>query len=471
MSLRVRLLVLATGLAIIALGVVDVATYVALRSSLYTQIDRSLHASAATLGENLPSIRPVEEQDLNTVITTTPGLYAGIASSGATVSWHPLGGQATLRATPPPSVTTLAHLPATPNASPVTLNAQSGELRYRVVMESTSPSRSVFLAEPLTGVDQTLDRLLTIEIIVSLAAVAAVLGIGAWLISLTLRPLTQIERAASEIAAGNLSRRVDGARERDEVGRLAIAFNVMIERIEHLFAEQSSSASVLRQFVADASHELRTPLTAVRAYAELFERGAKDHPEDLERAMQGIQRESGRMSMLVDDLLLLARLDQHPETVWQEIDLTEIARNAIDAARIIEPQRTVTFSGENAVVIQGDPEALRRAIDNLLTNVRMHTPARTTAQVSITRDAEGALICVRDNGPGMSDELRSQAFARFTRGDTSRSREAGGAGLGLAIVAAIADVHNGTVAVTEATDTGTAITIRIPITQKTHSRT
>jgi two-component system OmpR family sensor kinase len=338
-------------------------------------------------------------------------------------------------------------------------------------MESTSPSRSVFLAEPLTGVDQTLDRLLTIEIIVSLAAVAAVLGIGAWLISLTLRPLTQIERAASEIAAGNLSRRVDGARERDEVGRLAIAFNVMIERIEHLFAEQSSSASVLRQFVADASHELRTPLTAVRAYAELFERGAKDHPEDLERAMQGIQRESGRMSVLVDDLLLLARLDQHPETVWQEIDLTEIARNAIDAARIIEPQRTVTYSGENAVVIQGDPEALRRAIDNLLTNVRMHTPARTTAQVSITRDAEGALICVRDNGPGMSDELRSQAFARFTRGDTSRSREAGGAGLGLAIVAAIADVHSGTVAVAEATDTGTAITIRIPVTQKTHSRT
>ncbi len=471
MSLRVRLLALATGLAIIALGVVDVATYVALRSSLYTQIDRSLHASAAALGENLPSARPVEEHDLTTVVATTPGLYVGIANAGDSVSWQQLGGRTTLVATPPPSATTVAHLPATPNAYPVTLSAQSGEVRYRVVMESASATRSVFLAEPLTGVDQTLDRLLTIEIIVSLAAVAAVLGIGAWLISLTLRPLTQIEQAATEIAAGDLSRRVDGARERDEVGRLAIAFNVMIERIEYLFAEQSSSASVLRQFVADASHELRTPLTAVRAYAELFERGAKDHPDDLARAMRGIQRESGRMSVLVDDLLLLARLDQRPETVWQEIDLTEIARNAIDSARIIEPHRTVTFTGENAVIVQGNPEALRRAIDNLLTNVRMHTPARTAAHVSITRDAGDALISVSDNGPGMSEELRVHAFARFTRGDTSRSREAGGAGLGLAIVAAIADAHHGSAAVTNSNRKGTVITIRIPITQRMHSRT
>jgi two-component system OmpR family sensor kinase len=238
----------------------------------------------------------------------------------------------------------------------------------------------------------------------------------------------------------------------------------MITRIEAAFAEQSESERVLRQFVADASHELRTPLTAVRAYAELFERGAKYHPDDLERAMTGIQREAARMSVLVDDLLLLARLDQHPTMVARDVDLVEVTRLAAEASRTIDPDRRVGVVAPASAIVHGDADALRRLLDNLLGNVRAHTPPGTPATVTITAQPAHIRLEVRDEGPGLPPELAWHAFERFSRGDASRSRDAGGSGLGLAIVAAIAEAHAGTVAVTSSPGSGACFVVTLPAT-------
>ena len=350
----------------------------------------------------------------------------------------------------------------TEQGPPFTVGAQRSELQYRVAVEPIGTSQAILLAAPMEGINETLNRLLAIELVVSGIAIAGVLAAGAWLIAVSMRPLSRIERTAAAIAAGDFSHRAEGARTNTEVGRLALAFNSMITRIEAAFAEQSESERVLRQFVADASHELRTPLTAVRAYAELFERGAKYHPDDLERAMTGIQREAARMSVLVDDLLLLARLDQHPTVVARDVDLVEVTRLAAEASRTIDPDRRVSVIAPDSAIVRGDADALRRILDNLLGNVRAHTPPGTPATVTIAAQPTHIRLEVRDEGPGLPPELASHAFERFSRGDASRSRDAGGSGLGLAIVAAIADAHGGTVAATNAPGSGACFVVTLP---------
>ena len=462
MSLRLRLLALVAGLAIVALIAVETATYFALRSFLYSQIDHTVRTSVEVVGDTLASGRSLNSLDLQTLVSTTPGLYIGDLGPNRQIQWHALG--IATGATPgaPPALTHIGPVSDSEQGPPITVAAQHSDFQYRVAVEPIGTSQAILIAAPMEGINETLDRLLAIELVVSGIAIAGVLAAGAWLISVSLRPLSRIERTASAIAAGDFSRRAEGARTNTEVGRLALAFNSMITRIEAAFAEQSESERVLRQFVADASHELRTPLTAVRAYAELFERGAKYHPDDLERAMTGIQREAARMSVLVNDLLLLARLDQHPTIVARDVDLVEVTRLAAEASRTIDPDRRVSVIAPDSAIVHGDADALRRILDNLLGNVRAHTPPGTPATVTITVQPAHIRLEVRDEGPGLPPELASHAFERFSRGDASRSRDAGGSGLGLAIVAAIAQAHAGTVAVTSSPGSGACFVVTLP---------
>ncbi len=462
MSLRLRLLALVAGLAIVALIAVEAVTYAELRSFLYSQVDRTVSTSVELVGDAVGTQRPLNPSSVEALVSTTPGLYVGELGPSRKIEWRALGVPRGQAPPPPPALTRLIARTDSDAPGPTTVGATHGDLQYRVAIEPIGTSQALLLAAPLDGVNDTLNRLLAIELVVSAIAVAGVLGAGAWLIAVSLRPLSRIERTASAIAGGDFSRRAEGARASTEVGRLALAFNSMISRIEAAFAEQSESERVLRQFVADASHELRTPLTAVRAYAELFERGAKHHPDDLERAMAGIQREAARMSVLVDDLLLLARLDQHPTMAAREVDVVAIAHLAAEASRTIDPRRRVTVVAPHAALVWGDPDALRRVLDNLLGNVRAHTPAGTAATITVAEDGAHVRLEVCDEGPGLPPELASHAFERFSRGDQSRSRDAGGSGLGLAIVAAIAEAHSGTVALTSAPGHGACFVVTLP---------
>jgi two-component system OmpR family sensor kinase len=291
---------------------------------------------------------------------------------------------------------------------------------------------------------------------------AAIVGLGLWLVRLGLKPLDAIGDTASAIAAGDLSRRVERAEERTEVGRLGLALNAMLSRIEASFRAQEASERKLRRFVADASHELRTPLSAVRAYAELYDRGAAERPDDLERSMRGISRESERMSLLVDDLLLLARLDDGRPLEREPVRLDEVVREAVETAQTVDPERPIELRAE-AAVVAGDRDRLRQIVDNLLANVRAHTPPGTPASVSVTTRNGSAEIAVTDAGPGLDEEHLEHVFERFYRADPSRARASGGVGLGLSIVAAVAEAHGGTASASSRPGQGTTFSIALPL--------
>jgi two-component system OmpR family sensor kinase len=235
----------------------------------------------------------------------------------------------------------------------------------------------------------------------------------------------------------------------------------MLGQIEDAFAERAASEARLRRFISDASHELRTPIAAVSAYAELFDRGARDRPDDLERSMSGIQRETRRMGLLVGDLLLLARLDQGRPLAAGPVELSALAAEALDAARAMEPARPLTLDS-TPVTVTGDAERLRQVVDNLLANVRAHTPADAAAIVRVRREGGDAVLEVEDRGPGLDAERAAHAFERFYRGDPSRSRDLGGSGLGLAIVAAIVQAHGGSVQLESRPGAGTTFRVTLP---------
>ena len=236
----------------------------------------------------------------------------------------------------------------------------------------------------------------------------------------------------------------------------------MLGRIETSFRAQEASERKLRRFVADASHELRTPLAAVRAYAELFDRGAATRPTDLERSMKGISRESERMSVLVDDLLLLARLDDGRPFERVPVELDEVVGEAVETAHAVDPERPIDLQVDPAVVI-GDRVRLRQIIDNLLANVRAHTPRDSPVSVTVTRVNGTAEIAVSDAGPGLDEEHLAHVFERFYRADASRARASGGVGLGLAIVAAVAEAHGGTVSASSEPGQGATFRIALPL--------
>jgi two-component system OmpR family sensor kinase len=267
---------------------------------------------------------------------------------------------------------------------------------------------------------------------------------------------------AGAIAAGDLSRRVEPAEDRTEVGRLGLALNAMLEQIEQAFDERRRSEEKLRRFLADASHELRTPLTSIRGYAEVFER-AKDDPEDLDVAMRRIEEESKRMGIMVEELLVLARLGEGREPERAPVDLARVVDDAVSDARAAAPARDITLESIETVDVLGDDHQLRQVVANLLGNALRHTPEEARIRVRLTTSDGRASLAVADDGPGLEPDVAAKVFEPFFRADQSRARETGGAGLGLAIVAAIVESHGGEVRLDTAPGAGAIFTVSLPL--------
>ena len=457
LSLRVRLLLGVVLLSLLGLAAADIATYVSLHSFLLHQVDQRLEAGHVSVEGEPPGGNPEANGGRGGPPPEGVDWYGTRALAGSHVQ-----GACLVRGCSAPQLPTTVRFEPHPNGRDervayFTARSHNGEAAYRVraSIEPQNPGQVLFVATSLSGLDSTLHRLLLIELIATAAVLAALAALALWVVRLGLRPLHQIELTAGAITAGDLSRRVDHPDTHTEVGRVGSALNTMLDHIE-------ASDRRLRRFVADASHELRTPLAAVRAYAELFERGASSRPEDLERSMSGITHEAERMSLLVDDLLLLARLDEGRPLERQPVDLASVAREAVDAARVVEPGRPIELSVE-PVTVTGDKARLRQVLDNLLANARTHTPEGTPVSVELRNDAGRAQLTVVDHGPGLTEEQAARVFERFYRADSSRTRASGGAGLGLSIVAAVIDTHGGTVTARPTPGGGATFEVTLPL--------
>jgi two-component system, OmpR family, sensor kinase len=292
--------------------------------------------------------------------------------------------------------------------------------------------------------------------------ILALIALGAIVIRVGLRPLRRIGQTASEIAAGDLSRRVETADASTEVGRLGRSLNEMLAQIETAFAARRDSEDRLRRFLADASHELRTPLAAIRGYSELFRIGAADDPDTLARAMSRIESEAVRMGVLVEDLLLLAQLDQVPEPRRVLVDLSQLAEQAVDDLRVTAPGRVVRLEHAGHATMLGDPDQLRQLLANLTRNAVIHTPPGTPVALSVDRHGDDVVLVVRDYGPGLPAGAGAALFERFWRSEGGRSRGRGGAGLGLAIADAVVNAHLGTISAGNAPGGGARFVVTLP---------
>jgi len=442
--------------------------------------------------------------------------------------------------------------PGPPVSPPVTVSAASGDGRWRVVSYAapiTTPSNKVLKGTIIVGLDvtsiyRTLNELTVIDVIISGALLVVLAALGVTAIRSSMRPLIDIERTAEAIAAGNLGRRVPERDPRTEVGRLGRSLNAMLAHIEAAFRarlaseeaarrseeaarrsahEAGRSEDRMRQFVADASHELRTPLTAIRGYAEYYRQrgGVADaqgqaesaadpqtgaQPEavagqltmaDLDRLIERVEAEAGRMSVLVDDMLLLARIDQQRPLDFGTVDLLAIAADALHDARVIAPDRAInlTVATSDAPLVTGDEAGLRQVVGNLMSNAMTHTPDGTAIDLSIRSgtlgnghrpgpeaapvpgddaragdDVEPAVILeVADQGAGLTYEQQERVFERFYRTDRARSRTAGGTGLGLAIVAAMISAHHGRVWVDSEPGKGATFGFALPLAPEARS--
>jgi two-component system, OmpR family, sensor kinase len=458
LSLRTRLLVGVIALAAVGLVAADVATYSALSSYLLGQVDSTLnqehpgiaHLVFPNFGSPGPASVPggcVEVRDRSGVVVLSdcfPAFRGNALPPGPRLPAH----------------VRIPVLPNTPEGDRVrffTVPATSGSGRYRVRAseEAQHPGYVLLIAASLRTEDSTLRRLIGIEILVTAVVLAALAGLALWIIRIGLRPLRAIETTAVAITDGDLSRRVERADPQTEFGRVGSALNTMLDQIE-------ASDRRLRRFIADASHELRTPLAAVRAYSELFGRGAAARPADLERSMSGITRETERMSLLVDDLLLLTRLDEGRPLEQKRVDLAAVVSEAADAARVVEPGRPIEVSVEPATVT-GDEARLRQVLDNLLANARTHTPEGMPVSIELRQVDSRAELTVVDRGPGLTEEEAARVFERFYRADNSRARASGGSGLGLSIVAAVVEAHGGTAEARPTPGGGATFAITLPV--------
>jgi two-component system OmpR family sensor kinase len=463
MSLRARLTLVAVALVAFGLVATELATYHYLSRSLIQRVDEQLAAA------QVPAVGMFEHGgDFGggpPGLSIPGGSYAQLVDpAGKVARSAPIGPspEGVAPAAIPPG------LPGSPGGPPggsitYTAPAPHGEHGdYRIRATAVTGGGTLIVAIPLTEVHATLRRLLGLETLIGIAVLIAVALLAGWLVRVGLRPLTGIGDTAGAIAAGDLTRRVEPADERTEVGRLGIALNAMLAHIEAAFEQRRRSEERLRRFVADASHELRTPLTSIRGYAELFRRGAESRPEDLAKSMSNIESEASRMGVLVDDLLLLARLDQGRPLEREPFDLAVVASQAVESAAAIDPDRTIELVADDPVRIVGDASRLRQVIDNLLDNARVHAPG-SPVRIEVWLQGEEALLRIADQGPGLDPEVEGRIFERFTRGDPSRSRGTGGVGLGLSIVQAIVAAHGGVVTSSSGEQGGTVFDVRLPV--------
>ncbi len=473
--LRVRLVALLVLLVTVALAVTGVAGTSMLRSYLIEQQREQLQDRVQSL---LQQPQETAQYCGQPIPLAGPELLAciGRGGSGFVVS----GGNQSASNLPQLSGVNPATISQYDDA-PFTLDAQDGSTSWLLLAVSLNSDQVVVVGLDLAGDQATLGHLVVVEVVVGLV-VLVLLGVtGYVLVRTSLRPLVEVEHTAAAIAAGDLSQRVPEGDDRTEVGRLARAFNGMVGRIEGAFRAQAASEEQarasegrMRRFVADASHELRTPLTSIRGFAELYRQGAYADPAETHRMMGRIESEASRMGALVEDLLQLARLDQQRPVAALPVDLGELADDAVHDARAVDPGRPVTLDLHDSLtdvpVVLGDEGRLRQVLANLVTNALTHTPAGTPVTVRVAEDPadpDVVLVAVADEGPGLSPEDAERVFERFYRADASRTRVAGGSGLGLSIVSSLVAAHHGTVTLTTAPGEGATFTVRLPRTGPT----
>lgn len=346
----------------------------------------------------------------------------------------------------------------------VTVPSADGDSRWRArAVHDEETGQTVVLAVSLADADATVARLTRLSVGVSVL-VLLLTAAAAWLIArIGLRPLERIEETAERIAEGDLTERVPHFRRRTEVGRLSYAINGMLGQIESAFSARTTSEARLRRFISDASHELRTPVAAIRGHAELWRTRIST---DLDTIMGRIESESTRMGDLVDDMLLLARLDQSRPLEQEPVDLLSLAADAVVDAQALQPERSITLHAEpspDPPVVLGDEARLRQILANLVTNALAHTPASSPIEVDVRTRDDRVVVSVRDSGPGMPPEVLTKVFDRFYRADPGRTRSHGGSGLGLAIVRSLTEAHGGTVTCASTPGQGSTFRLSLPL--------
>ena len=494
-SLRARVLVSVLALAAVGMIALGAVTYAEQRSFLEDRVDQEARSAVGALSQALDAagFRPQgpgpgdgpggasgpqgDADDRHAPpVNLPPGTYGQRRDANGTVLGH--------RQIDYSSTESLPAAPKLPANVPLNKlitvgSVGSSGLHYRAYAQHDPEDSGITIAAvPLSDVESTLSRLLLVEALVIVGVLGA-LGLSAWfVVKVGLRPLNRIEVTAGQIAAGDLSRRVTPATARTEVGRLGLALNAMLDRLEQAFAARTESEQRLRQFLADASHELRTPLASVRGHAELFRMGATRDPADLELAMRRIEEESKRMGVLVEDMLTLARLDEAPQREPEPVDLAALTLDAVDDARARAPQRTITLAAPTetmvsadapparqplaSLTVSGDPLQLRQLLANLLGNALVHTPEGTAVEVRLGAADDVIALIVRDHGPGIPARSREHLFERFWRAESGRERGRAGAGLGLAIAHGIVVAHHGEIQVREPAGGGAEFVVTIP---------
>lgn len=471
-SLQRRLVVgimLLLALVSVVVGAVSTA---ALGRALTARVDEQLRSAADILvgssgpgrGEYTPSPRDA----------LRPGAVVLVESRGSVVVAGYVAGDGTAAPLTPTQREVLLDVEGGRSASSVDL----GDLgEYRVLAETTRADERLVVGLPLAESRATTMELLLIIALVTAAALAATAAIGSAVVRIALRPLGRVADTAVRVSRLPLAKgevalieRVPDADTdmRTEVGRLGAAINRMLDHVASALLARQESEGKVRRFVAEASHELRTPLTSIRGYAELTRRGGHDLPPDLARSMERIESEAIRMTSLVEDLLLLARLDEGRDLEIESVDLTGILLDTVSDAHAAAPEHAFALEvPEVPVIVTGDDSRLRQVVANLLANARVHTPAGTAITVGL-EVGDRAILTVADNGPGIPAEQQAALFERFTRGDESRSRAAGSTGLGLAIVRAVVEGHGGTVSV-DSVPGRTVFTVVLPLAPESSS--
>lgn len=459
-ALRVKLVAAVLALVMIALLVIGTFSAVAVRRFLVERIDAQLTQTSSSV--NMDAIVGANPS------TMRDSIFAAFAPSG---EWLLISARDERHRPQLPSTREKMRERAN---TPYTVASRGGSERWRLMIRVWPDGTIVIVGQSLAAVDETVDHLIAAELIVGVGVLAVLASVGVGIVQASLRPLTEIEHTAKAIAAGDLTRRVPESDPDTEVGALASALNVMLAQIEGAFAARSASEERMRAFVADASHELRTPLTTIRGFAELYRQGAARSPEETEAILKRIEGEASRMGLLVEDLLLLARLDQQRPLTLSPVELRVLASDAVAAARAVAPDRDISLvAAESPVLVIGDEPRLRQVVGNLMTNALTHTPPGTPVVVRVL-PAEGfAVLEVSDAGPGLTAEQQKQVFERFYRVDKARTRRAAGSaqavtqhsgtGLGLAIVAALVAAHRGAVGVESEPGAGATFIVRLPL--------
>jgi two-component system OmpR family sensor kinase len=469
-------------LAIVCIGigaVTELALYRYLVGQLDVQVHEASHRSVRIFSEPPPPPwrhhqRPFPRPGPGPLFLDAPGqpvgMVAAVVGNNGTVDAGYLttaGGRAAL------TDSAKAQLAAMPiNRTPVTREL-NGLGRYRVVAAPAMRSGDVIVTGlPMSNVEATMIRVLLIFAVVIVIAIAAATTAGVVIIRRALAPLRRVAQTAGEVIDLPLDRgevalpvrvREADANPRTEVGQLGSALNRMLDHVAAALSTRQASETRVRQFVADASHELRTPLAAIRGYTELAQRVREDG-DAVAHAMSRVQSETERMTHLVEDLLLLARLDSGRPLDREPVDLSRVAVDAVSDAHVAGPDHRWELDlPEDPVIVCGDAARLHQVVTNLLANARVHTGPGTVVTTRLVSDATHSVLTVTDNGPGIPESLQSEVFERFARGDSSRSRKGGSTGLGLAIVSAVVKAHDGTIEL-DSTPGHTEFTVRLPLT-------